>query len=146
MTMTSSNLPSSIPVFRRVLVWSCLVAAAVAVVGGGTGLLVGGMPGLWSAIAAAIMTLVFTGFTVVSLILAVRLNPMFFVMILLVAWALKFIVFLGVIIAIKDAPWVHPVMLFACLVAAVVGTLVVDVVVVLKARMSYASEVRLPGQ
>jgi uncharacterized membrane protein YagU involved in acid resistance len=49
------------------------------------------------------------------------------------------------IVVLKDQPWVHTLVLFLSIIAGVVGSLVVDAVVVLKSRMTYASDVALPA-
>lgn len=141
--MNTSDQPTSIPVFRRVLKWSAIVAAAVAVIGGVVGFIFAGWPGLVSALIGAALTLVFAGITVLSVILAARLDTTFFMATILGAWILKFIVFLGVMFAIKDQPFIHDWTLWGSLVAAVVGTLAVDVVCVLTGRMTSVSDTTL---
>jgi len=66
--------------------------------------------------------------------------------IVLGGWLLKFIVFLVVVIVLKDQSWINPVVLFLSLIAGVIGSLVVDVMVMLKSRMPYVSDVVLPNQ
>ncbi|MGO2112012.1 MAG: hypothetical protein ACTH31_10395, partial [Pseudoclavibacter sp.] len=102
---------------------SAIVAAVVAVIGGVTGYFVADFPGVVSALIGAAMTLLFTGITVLSLILAARLDTMFFMATILGAWLLKFILFLGTLFAIRGQDYIHDWMLWASLVAAVVGTL-----------------------
>lgn len=134
--------PSSVPVFRKVLLWSAWVALAVAVVGAIVGYLLIGTNGIWSALVAAAIAFGFAGVTVLVLILAARLDVMWFFGLVLGSWLVKLVVFLLVLMAVKDQPWIHPVVLWACLVAAVIGQLAVDVVCVLRARMPYVSDAR----
>ena len=47
---------------------------------------------------------------------------------------------------LKDQSWINPVVLFLSLIAGVIGSLVVDVMVMLKSRMPYVSDVTLPNQ
>lgn len=141
--MSSATEPTSVPVFKRVLKWSAIVALAVAVVGGVIGYLVAGMPGLVSALIGAAMTLVFAAITVLSLILAARLDTMYFMAVILGAWLLKFILFLGTLFAIRGQPFIHDWMLWGSLVAAVIGTLAVDVICVVTARIGHVSDVSL---
>ena len=63
-----------------------------------------------------------------------------------VAWLLKFVLFLVLVFLLRDQPWIHPQVLFFSIVAGVIGTLVVDVVVVAKSRMPYVSDITLPGE
>lgn len=140
MTVTE---PTSVPVFRRVLRWSAVVAAAVAVVGGAIGFAVAGLPGFVSALIGAGLALLFAGVTVLSVILAARLDTMYFMAVILGAWLLKFVLVLGVLFAIRGQPFIHDWTLWGSLVAAVVGALVVDVVCVVTARLGYVSDARL---
>ncbi|MGO2749150.1 MAG: hypothetical protein ACTIA6_03770 [Pseudoclavibacter sp.] len=143
--MNSSTTPTSVPIFKSILKWSVVVAIAVAVIGGGIGFLAVGVNGLWSALFAAAITLLFTGITVVSVILASHLDQIFFMATILGAWILKFIVFLGALFLIRDLPIVHLFTLWLCLVVAVIATVIVDVVCVVRGRMGNVSDVRLPG-
>lgn len=141
--MSTNQTPTSVPVFKRVLVWSAVVALAVAVVGGVVGLVVAGVAGLVSALIGAALTLLFAGITVLSLILAANLDNVFFMAVILGAWLLKFVLFLGLLLAVKNASFVHDWMLWGSLVAAVVGTLIVDVVCVVKGRIPNVGDVDL---
>ncbi|KAB1657320.1 hypothetical protein F8O01_08755 [Pseudoclavibacter chungangensis] len=141
--MSTAQTPTSVPVFRRVLTWSAVVAAGVAVIGGAVGFVVAGFDGMLSALVGAGMTLLFAAITVVSLLLAAHLDNIFFMAVVLGAWLLKFVLFLGIMLAVKDAAFVHQWTLWGSLVAAVVGTLVVDVVCVVRARIPNTGDVDL---
>lgn len=141
--MSMSQTPTSVPVFKRVLKWSVVVAIAVAVIGGVVGFVLAGAGGVWSALIGAGLTLLFAGITVVSLILAAHLDNVFFMAVILGAWLLKFVIFLGLMLAIKDAAFVHQWTLWGSLVGAVVGTLVVDVVCVVTGRIPNSGDVDL---
>lgn len=138
--------PSSVPILRRVLRWSLVLTAAIAVVGGVVGWFVAGWPGVWSALVAAGITLLFTGVTALSIIFAAKFDPIFFVAVILGAWVLKFLVFLGVLAIVKQLGFTHPWMLWSCMVAAMLGQLLVDVLVVTRSRQGYVSDTQLPGQ
>lgn len=143
---TPDNTPTSIPVMKRVLKWSLLLTLAIAVVGGVVGYFVAGMPGVWSALVAAGVTLLFTGLTVLSIMLAARFDPMFFIAVILGMWILKFIAFLGVLAIVKAFDFTHDWMLWSTMMAAMVGQLAIDVVVVQRSRQPYVSDVKLPGE
>lgn len=143
---TPDNTPTSVPVMKRVLKWSLLLTLAIAVVGGVVGYFVAGMPGVWSALVAAGVTLLFTGLTVLSIILAARFDPMFFIAVILGMWILKFIAFLGVLAIVKAFDFTHDWMLWSTMMAAMVGQLAIDVVVVQRSRQPYVSDVKLPGE
>ena len=140
---------SAAPVFRRILLYGSVLALLIAVVGGVIGYLTFGGVGVASALVGTAMAVVFMGITVASILLALRLagEPpslgVFFGAVM-GGWLLKFVVFLVLVFALKDQPWINPVVLFLSIVAGVLGSLVVDLVVVAKSRMPYVSDAPLP--
>ena len=72
------------------------------------------------------------------------LSPGFFASVL-GTWLLKFVVFLAAVLWLGDQGWLDRTVLFLTSVAAVLATLVTDLVVVVKSRMPYVSDVTLPG-
>jgi hypothetical protein len=152
--MTSANppaatQPTSIPVLRRILIYGGYVALAIAVVGSIVGYLVDGGTGVLSALIGTIMSVAFMGITAGSILLANRVAGnesaiAGFFGIIMGGWLLKFVVFLVLLMVLQDREWIAPMVLFFCIVAGVVGSLVVDAVVVMKSRMPYVSDVTLP--
>jgi hypothetical protein len=148
--LSSRPEPSSTPVFRNILKYGTLLAAVIAVVGGALGFLFVGVDGLVSALIGAAMAVLFLGVTAASILFANRvsgadmLNPAYFA-IVMGAWFLKFLVFLILVFVLKDQAWIDGTVLFLTLVAAVLGTLVVDLVVIARSRIPYVSDVTLPG-
>lgn len=145
------NTPSSNPVLRRALVLGGFVALGIGVVGGLIGFFVDGGVGLVSALVGTALAVIFMGVTAGTILLANRFSgsDMFvgaFFGIVLGGWMLKFVVFLVVVFVLRDQPWVNPVILFLSLIVGVIGSLIVDVMVMLKSRMPYASDVVLPNQ
>lgn len=135
-----TGVPSSVPVLRRTLAYGFAFAAAIAVVGGVIGLLVAGPIAAWSAVIGAAMAGVFLGITALSILIAVRFDIVAFFGIVLGAWLLKFVAFIVAALALRDQPWIDPTALFLSLIAGVIASLVVDVVVVMKTRMPYVSD------
>jgi hypothetical protein len=95
------------------------------------------------------MAVVFMGITAASILLANRFasSDVFvgaFFGIVLGGWLLKFIVFIVLVVLLRDAAWLNTTVLFLSLVAGVIASLVVDVLVVAKSRIPYASDVELP--
>jgi len=136
------------PVFRRILVWAAVLAVALAVVGGVVGLLVAGTPGLAGGLLGAVLSVVFLGLTAVSVLVALRVSKGqmisgAFFGIVMGTWLLKFVLFLVVLIALRDRTWVDFPVLAVVIIAGVVGSLVIDVVAVAKARIPIG--VSLPG-
>lgn len=142
--------PSSNPVLARVLRYGALLALAIAVVGAVLGYLLVGWTGVAGALVGTGMAVVFLGVTAASILLANRFagSDLFvgaFFGIVLGSWIVKFVAFIVLLFALKGQPWLDATVTFLCLVAGVIGSLVVDVVVIARSRIPYASDVALPG-
>jgi hypothetical protein len=145
----ADRTPTSNPVLRRALAWGGLLAAIILVVSAMLGLVFAGLPGLFGALIGTVMAVVFMGITAASILLANRFagSDLFvgaFFGIVLGGWLLKFIVFIVLVVLLRDATWLDTTVLFLSLVAGVIASLVVDVLVVAKSRLPYASDVELP--
>jgi hypothetical protein len=145
----ADRTPTSNPVLRRALLWGAVLAAVIAVVGGLIGFVVAGSEGLVSALLGTLIAVVFMGITAGSILLANRFagSDVFvgaFFGIVLGGWLLKFILFIVLVVVLRDAEWLNPVVLFLSIVAGVIGSLVVDVLVVARSRLPYASDAQLP--
>ncbi len=146
---SADRTPSSNPVLRRALGWGAALAGVVLVVSAVLGLVFAGGEGLVSALVGTLMAVVFMGITAASILFANRFagSDLFvgaFFGIVLGGWLLKFIVFIVLVVLLRDAAWLNPTVLFLSLVAGVIASLVVDVLVVAKSRIPYASDVELP--
>lgn len=146
--MTPSPV-SSTPLLRTTLVWSAGVTAALAVIGAVIGYAVGGTEGLWSALGGIVLAFLFLGITASSILVANRWYgdalyvPIFFG-IVLGGWIVKFIVFIVVLLVLRDQPWLNPTVFFVALIAGVIASLVIDVIVLMRMRIPHASDVTLP--
>lgn len=143
------NQPTSVPVLRRILVYGAFLALGIMVVGAIVGGLVAGPSGVVSALVGTVMAVVFMGITAGSILLANRFAGTeaaigAFFGIVMGGWLLKFVVFLVLMFVLRGQPWIEPVVLLLSIIAGVIGSLVVDMVVVMKSRMPYASDVTLP--
>ena len=136
---------SSVLVLKRALIYGGILAAAIAIVGSIVGWLVAGSAGVASALVGTGMAVVFLGITAVSILFARKFDIGAFFGIVMGAWLLKFVLFLVLAFALKEQPWIEPTVLFITIVAAVVGTLAVDVIVASVSRVPYV-EVALPEQ
>lgn len=142
---------SSTRVLRPTLIWTALVGGFLAVTGGLIGFLVSGTSGLWSALAGVAVAAVLLALTGGSILFANRWYgdqlyvPLFFG-IVMGTWLLKFIVFIVVLLVLRDQPWVEPMVLYLALVGGVLGSLVVDAVVLIRVRVPHVSDVALPGE
>jgi hypothetical protein len=136
---------SAIPVLKRALLFGGIFAVVLALVGSLVGYLTAGGIGVTSALIGAAMAGVFLGITALSVLMASRFDILAFFGIVMGAWLLKFVVFLVLAVILRDQPWIQSTVLFLTLVVGVIGTLVVDLVVVAKSRMPYVSDISLPG-
>ncbi|MET0726558.1 MAG: hypothetical protein ABWY36_09425 [Leifsonia sp.] len=147
--MSTAPTPTSNPVLRRALRWGGVLALVIMVVGALIGWFVAGWSGVVSALVGTAMAVVFMGITALSILLANRFagSDMFvgaFFGIVLGGWLLKLVIFIVLVLVLRGQPWVEPMVLFLSVVAGVIGSLIVDAVVVMKTRMPYASDVELP--
>lgn len=136
---------SAIPILRRALILGGIFAFVLAIVGALVGFFVAGGIGVGSALIGAAMAFVFLGITAMSILLASRYDVLAFFGIVMGAWLLKFILFLVLAVALRDQPFINQTVMFVTLVVGVVGTLVVDMVVVSRSRLPYVSDIGLPG-
>lgn len=141
--------PTSNPVLRKALTWGGVLAGVIAIVSAALGFVFDGTTGLVSGLIGTLMAVVFMGITAASILVANRFaaSDLFvgaFFGIVLGGWLLKFVVFIVLVVVLRDAAWLNPTVLFLSLVAGVIASLVVDVLVVAKSRIPYASDVQLP--
>lgn len=136
---------SAIPILKRALILGGVFAIALAIVGSVVGYLVAGGTGVLSALIGAGMAAVFLGITAFSILLASRYDILAFFGIVMGAWLLKFILFLVLAVALRDQDFIDQTVMFVTLVVGVIGTLVVDMVVVARSRLPYVSDIALPG-
>ncbi|MGO4299563.1 hypothetical protein [Leifsonia sp. RAF41] len=143
--------PTSTPVLRDVLKYGLILAGAIAIVGMLLGGLFAGWVGVTSALIGTAMAAVFLSITALSILIANRFigSDLFvglFFGIVLGGWIVKFVLFLVLAVVLRSQPWINPTVLFLSLIAGVIGSLVVDMIVIFRSRMPYASDVTLPGE
>lgn len=141
---------SVIPILKRILALGGILALVIAVAGCVVGFLVAGLIGVTSALIGTAMAVVFLGITTGSVLIATRVSKgdmlrVSFFGIVLGAWLLKFILFIVLILLLKDQSWIQSTVLFLSLIVAIVGTLVVDVVVIARSRLPYVSDLSAPS-
>lgn len=140
----------SASILARALVYGGILTVAIAVVGSIVGFLVAGGPGLVSALIGAGLTALFMGFTALSIVLAAKVtrnepSSTLFFGIVLGMWLLKFVVFIVILVLLRNQPFIEPLVMFFAILAAVIGSLVVDVVAFVRSRVPYVGDVALPG-
>jgi len=138
------------PILTRALRYGGILTLAIAVVGSIIGWLVAGQAGLVSALIGAGITAVFMAFTAVSIMIASKVarteeSVMLFFGIILGSWLLKFVVFIFLMVILREQPFIDPIIMFVSILAAVIGSLVVDVLAYVRSRVPYV-DVELPGE
>jgi hypothetical protein len=139
------------PVLTRALRYGGIWAVVVAVGAGLIGLAVSGVTGLVAGLLGAFLAAIFLAMTAGSMLFAARVtkgdltSPTFFG-ITLGVWFVKLVVFLLVTILLRGSTWMNPTVFGFAVVAAVVGSLVTDVIAYMRARVPYVSDVTLPGE
>ena len=64
--------------------------------------------------------------------------------IVLGGWVVKLIVFIVALVLLRGQPWIEPYVFFFCVLASVIASLVVDLVVMARARVPYVGDIELP--
>ena len=146
--MTSPRSSSSV-ILRTTLVWSAVITGILAIVGSVIGFLVAGVTGLVSALIGVVLAGLFLGMTALIILIAGRIPagpmqiPTFFG-IVLGGWAIKLVVFIVVLVVLGRQEWIAPYVFFFSVLVSVIASLVVDLVVMARARVPYVGDVELP--
>jgi len=138
-------------ILGRAIAYGAILTVSIAVVGSIVGYLVAGNSGMISALIGAGLTALFMGLTAGSIVIASRASggdsaSTIFFAVVLGAWLMKFVVFIAILVVLRSQPFLEPVVFFFAMLAAVLGSLVVDVLAFVRARESYVPGVQLPGE
>ena len=136
-------------ILTRALRYGAILTIGVVVVGGIIGYLAGGVPGLVSALLGAGVTAVFMGLTAASFVVASRVAHLpegivVYYGIILGTFILKFVIFLVLVFLLRGVGWLNPTIFGFTIIAAVLGTLVVDALALQRGRVPY-TDAALPG-
>jgi hypothetical protein len=123
-------------VFSAVLKQGLVLVAAIAILGGGLGLIFAGAAGLVSGLIGATLALLFSSLTALSVFFGGKLSLGGFFGVVLGGWIVKLIGFIVLIALLKGAAFIAGPVLFFTLVASILGTLVIDSRIVLKSRIT----------
>jgi hypothetical protein len=134
-----SKATSSAEVFAAVLKQGLILVAAIAIVGGGLGFIFAGLNGLISGLIGAGLALIFSSLTALSVKIGGRLSLGGFFGVVLGGWIAKLIGFIVLIALLKGAAFIAGPVLFFTLVASILGTLVIDSLIVMKSRIGIGS-------
>lgn len=136
----SSSVQLAAKALRTALLLGAIVTVAIALVGGGIGFALVGPIGVSSALVGSAMAFVFMGITAGSILIGQKASggsiaSGLFFGIVLGAWLLKFVLFLVAAFAIRNSDSFDTVIAFSCVIAAVLGALVSDVIAISRARV-----------
>lgn len=126
-------------VFRTALRDMLLLLAALTVLGVGLGYLLAGMPGVWGALIGVGLALLFSGTTVVSMLLTARSPATTMAAVVMGAWLAKVVVLIAVLVVIRDQDFYHRGVLAAVLFAGVLGSAFLDLRAVRVGRVPYVT-------
>lgn len=134
-------------ILRATLIWCAVITGILAVIGAVIGYLVGGVDGLWSALVGVVLAALFLGLTAGLILFAQRFQGpeklhLFFGLII-GGLLVKLILFVVVLLLLRGQPWVDGRVFVFAVVASVLASLIIDLVVMAKARAPYV-DVSLP--
>lgn len=137
-------MPVSQPVFLRALRWSIASTVLMVIVFGVAGYFISGERGLVGGVIGAAAAGIFFGLTIGSIAFANRFVEhesylVLFFGIVMGAWLLKFVVFIVGALLLKTQPWLDPRILFSAVIVGVIISLVLDAMIVIKARIPIIS-------
>lgn len=124
-------------VFRRALRDVLVLLAALAVLGVGVGALAAGRPGVWGALIGVGLALVFSGTTIVSMLVTSRASAARLAAVVMGAWLGKVLVVIVVLALIQDRNFYDRPVLAVVLLVGVVGSAVLDYRAVSRGRVPY---------
>jgi len=121
--------------FKKVLGQTALLTGLIASLGSLAGYFVGGMNGVVSALIGAGLAFAFGALTVVSMMIGRKLSLAGFFGVVMGGWLVKLIGFALLARSLQGAEFINGPVLFLTLVAAILGSLVIDSIAVLSARI-----------
>lgn len=124
-------------VFRKALRGVLVLMGVVTVLGGVGGYLVAGTPGLWSALIAAAVTLVFTGSTIVAMLKTAGSTVTVASAALVGTWIAKMALLLVVVALLRDAQFYDRPVFGVVVLVGVIGSIWVDFRAVTSVRVPY---------
>ena len=129
--------PATTPeqLFNGVLCQGALLTGLIAVLGSLAGYLVGGTNGVVSALIGAALAFAFASLTVLSMLIGRRLPLAGFFGVVMGGWLIKLVGFALLARSLQGVDFINGPVLFFTLVAAILGSLIIDSIAVLSARI-----------
>ncbi len=124
-------------VLRTALRDTLLLVGALVVLGGGIGLLVAGLPGLWGALVGAAIAAFFCATTIWSMMRTVGSSPARMAAFVMGAWVAKIVVLIVVLVLIQGRTFYDPWVLLVVLAVGAIGSALLDYRAVNSGRVPY---------
>jgi energy-converting hydrogenase Eha subunit B len=121
--------------FRKALISTSVLVGLIALLGMGIGYLAVGSIAIASALIGSAIALVFSSVTILSIWFGSKLGLNGFFALLLGGWLVKIVVFALALSALSSAEFISGPVLFIAVVASVIGTLAIEMWVVLSSRV-----------
>jgi hypothetical protein len=121
--------------FNKALVQTALLTGLIASLGSLAGFFVESVNGVISALIGAGLAFAFGALTLVSMLIGKRLSLAGFFGVVMGGWLVKLIGFALLARSLQGAEFINGPVLFLTLVAAILGSLVIDSIAVLSARI-----------
>ena len=121
--------------FKKVLGHTALLTGLIASLGSLAGYFAEGMNGVVSALIGSALAFVFGALTVISMLVGRKLSLAGFFGVVMGGWLVKLIGFALLARSLQGADFINGPVLFLTLVAAILGSLVIDSIAVLSARI-----------
>lgn len=121
--------------FKRVLGQTALLTGLIATLGSLGGFFVEGTNGIISALIGAALAFAFGALTVISMMVGRRLSLSGFFAVVMGGWLVKLIGFALLARSLQGAEFINGPVLFLTLVSAILGSLIIDSIAVLSARI-----------
>jgi hypothetical protein len=126
-------------VFRTALRDMLILLAVLLVLGVGLGYLLAGLPGVWGALIGVGLALLFSGTTVVSMLVTAHKPATTMAAVVMGAWLGKIVVLIAVLALLRDEDFYHRGVLAVVLFAGVIGSALLDLRAVKAGRVPYVT-------
>jgi hypothetical protein len=130
-----SGFTTADDVFKKALAQGALLIGLIATIGSTAGYFVDSETGVVSALIGSALALVFTSLTLISMLIGRKLSMAGFFGVVMGGWLLKLVGFAVLVGSLRGADFINGPVLFFTLVAAILGSLAIDSVAVLSARI-----------
>ena len=132
MTVTTHKQSAKTALTVGLVAWMGLTAVAVAI-----GAAIAGKPGVWAAVIGSGIAGVFFLLTAGVAVVTSAMNPAYLGGAILGSWLIKIIVLMGVLAWLRNEDFYHRGILFGTLIVTTFGMLILESVLVTRAKVPY---------